>query len=283
MALSANVMQAGTLLGPLQDTSTFDAYRAYNPGQVAVDTNVPYIATNPVGGSLVGADSFIRRDASRWDVSTGGQQWLPYVQSGDSWTNTILANVGVLSGTATASAGGVMLLDAAASGTDRDVLVRASIDAEAAIGDVALLLVLGSDTDQQNYSMVSVALGNAAPLVLNYLHLTGGTAASTSGTGGVSPLLGDVFYVRARRQGSNVYVRTWLDGTVEPSTWDLTTAFVSGTYGNRSGVGFSTTGGTGTVTYRAASVRAITAATAPSSDSANWLSLTAAFPNLAPI
>src|SRR2546423_12750024 len=97
---SADVRDGPQSLGRLVDRGAFDAYTPYVPGEVVLDSNLPYLNIVATGAAPLGTDSFARREAQRWGQTTGGQDWAPYVQSGDAWTATVAHDTGILAGEA---------------------------------------------------------------------------------------------------------------------------------------------------------------------------------------
>ena len=277
MVYQGDLYLGGQRQGSITGRGDFDQYAAYRPGDVVLDGGAPYLCTAPVGGPLIARDTFARADASRWGVSSDGQQWNPYVQAGDVWAATVVSGAGRLAGDAENYASAVLLTDASSDSTNREVLVQASIDTEPSPSNCRLQLILGSDTDQQNFTMVQVYRQDGENLGLLFAGYVAASPTSADVTGAVAPALGDAFWVRVRRQGSNVTARAWLPGTAEPSSWDLTHAVISDAWGRLCGVGMATSDPDMQLTVRYFSARALTAADAPGDDADHWVPLSTAF------
>ena len=277
MVYQGDLYLGGQRQGSITDRGPFDQYAAYRPGDVVLDGGAPYLCTAPVGGPLIARDTFQRAAASRWGVSSDGQEWAPYVQGSDTYTVAIGNQRGIVPPTATADDYLTMLLDSLDASTNRDVLVRGAFDRDDSAGDAMLGVVLASDSDLANFTQVRMSRTDDGHLDVRSVTRTGGsTATGFDSTDLADPGVATDVWVRVRQQASTLRVRVWPAGVAEPTDWDGTHAAVSGAWGRRVGLALNVTA-TSQVSVAYFSARALTAADAPSDDTDHWQPLATAF------
>ena len=187
-------------------------------GTVSHDVTV----TAPVGPVTIAADAFTRSVTAGWgSADTGG-----------TWTTT-----GTASGFSVAGGAGVMTVTRAGSGLaafldgvssdETDVTVTMS-SATIANGGGQYVSLVGrhTSTGDDYRAKVKVAANGSVMLYLTRVSAGAETTLVSGTVPGLTYLAGSGLHVRLQLTGTSpttVRARVWLDGTTEPTTWQLTT------------------------------------------------------------
>lgn len=160
-------------------------------------------------------DDFDRTISNGWGASPGGGNWSN--ANGTDANYSVAGGLGIINMTAANSSRHTSVIDDI---TDLDARLSWSLDKMPAGNASSLALSFAyTSVNSQYRARLSVATTGTVQLILE--RESGGTtttigALTTVGTGYT---VGDVWHIRAQRQGATLRCRAWKDGTTEPATW----------------------------------------------------------------
>ncbi|WP_425837363.1 NlpC/P60 family protein [Streptomyces fractus] len=160
-------------------------------------------------------DDFDRTTSGGWGASPGGGTWS---NSGGSDAEYSVANgVGLINMTAANSSRHTSLINDV---TDVDARLSWSLDVMP-VGNASSLALSFAYASSSNQYRARLSVLTTGTVQLTLECESGGTtttlgALTTVGTGYA---VGDVWHIRAQRQGTTLRCRAWKDGTTEPTTW----------------------------------------------------------------
>lgn len=160
-------------------------------------------------------DSFDRTTSSSWGASPGGGTWSN--ANGVDGNYSVANGAGLINMTAANSSRHTSLVNDV---TDLDARLSWSLDKMPAGNASSLGLSFAyTSTNSQYRARLSVLTSGSVQLILE--RESGGStttigALTTVGTGYV---VGDVWNIRAQRQGTTLRCKAWKEGTAEPGTW----------------------------------------------------------------
>lgn len=185
-------------------------------------------------------DQFDRTTTDGWGMSPGGGNWSN--SNGTDANYEVAPGGGIIHMTADNASRHTSVIDDI---TDFDARLSWSLDVqpEGNASSLALSFAYSSSTSQYR-ARLSVLTTGVVQLVLE-LQTSGGTTTLGSAVQlGTGYTAGDIWHIRAQRNGSNIRARAWKDGDGEPTAW--THEVSDDTLGaGRIGVrGFASTGST---------------------------------------
>lgn len=185
-------------------------------------------------------DLFDRTTSNGWGPSPGGGTWSN--ANGVDANYSVAAGTGRINITATNSSRHTSLID---NLTDCDARLSWSLDVQPAgnASSLALSFAYTSSTSQYR-ARLSVLSTGTVQLTLEKQTPSATTTLGALTTVGTGYTVGDIWHIRAQRQGTTLRCRAWKDGDEEPTTWlhEVTDDELgAGRVGVR---GFATTGST---------------------------------------
>jgi cell wall-associated NlpC family hydrolase len=164
-------------------------------------------------------EDFGRTVASGWGLSPAGGNWLNL--NGTSGNFSVNGTQGVVLNDVPNTGRYVSMNDGNIA--DLDVTIRATIDKLPAAASSSFSITFGYQ-DSSNHYRARLAVTTAFNITLDLDRVIGGT--STTMTTGVTVGSGFTanqwWQLRVQRTGNTIRCRAWLDGSAEPSTWNLT-------------------------------------------------------------
>lgn len=162
------------------------------------------------GYPYLGWDTFARADQSGFGTATDGQTWT--VNTGNG-VPSISGNEGVI--TNATSLTFVQL--GSKTSTNQAGLVRLAVHSTS-VGAAGICLRMTNSNTTYRMRINS----NSSSLGFGLVRTVGGTTTNIVTTT-FTPTLNTFYWIRAAVIGTNLYGKIWQDGTVEPTSWTLTT------------------------------------------------------------
>ncbi|MCW5252205.1 hypothetical protein IBX28_17140 [Streptomyces sp. SHP 1-2] len=160
-------------------------------------------------------DAFQRTTTAGWGVSPAGGSWSN--SNGVDSDYTVTPGRGLMAITAVNASRHTSLVNDV---TDLDTRLSWSLDKMPTGNASSLALSFAYTTSTSQYrARVSVLTSGVVQLVLECQTPSATTTLGAAVELGTGYAVGDVWHIRAQRQGTTLRCRAWKDGTPEPSSW----------------------------------------------------------------
>lgn len=160
-------------------------------------------------------DTFDRTTSNGWGLSPGGGNWSN--SNGVDANYSVSGGYGIINMTADNASRHTSLID---NITDLDARLSWSLDVMPTGNSSSLALSFAYTSSTSHYrARLSVLTTGVVQLVLELQTSSGTTTLGSAVQLGSGYVVGDVWHIRAQRQGTTLRCRAWKDGTTEPTTW----------------------------------------------------------------